>query len=61
MAKLSLEELKAVASAYVVSNKVAYNTFSVTRDNIVGLLDKIGKLVHFDRIFHRVDDFFGNL
>ena len=51
MAKLSLEELKAAAASYVDSNKVAYNTFTETRNNIVGLLDKIGKIIQLDTSF----------
>ena len=51
MAKLSLAELKAAAAAYVDSSKIAVSSFSVTRDNIVGLLDKIGKIVQLDTSF----------
>ena len=51
MAKLSLEELKSAVASYVGSNKVAYATFSETRNNIVGLLDKIGKIVQLDTSF----------
>lgn len=51
MAKLSLAELKTAVASYVSSNKVAYTSFSVTRDNIVGLLDKIGKIVTLDTSF----------
>lgn len=51
MAKLSLEELKNAVATYVGSNKVAYASFSETRNNIVGLLDKIGKIVQIDTSF----------
>ena len=51
MAKLSLEELKAAVASYVGSNKVAYASFSETRNNIVGLLDKIGKILQIDTSF----------
>ena len=51
MAKLSLEELKELVKNYVGSNKVAYATFTETRNNIVGLLDKIGKIVQLDTSF----------
>ena len=51
MAKLSLEELKAAVQTYVGSNKVAYASFSETRNNIVGLLDKIGKILQIDTSF----------
>lgn len=51
MAKLSLAELKTAVASYVGSNKVAYASFSETRNNIVGLLDKIGKIVQLDTAF----------
>lgn len=51
MAKLSLAELKAAVATYVASNKVAYQSFSETRNNIVGLLDKIGKILQIDTSF----------
>ena len=51
MAKLSLEELKSAVASYVGSNKVAYSSFSETRNNIVGLLDKIGKILQIDTSF----------
>ena len=51
MAKLSLAELKAAVASYVGSNKVAYSSFSETRNNIVGLLDKIGKILQIDTSF----------
>ena len=49
--KLSLEELKEVVKNYVGSNKVAYADFTETRNNIVGLLDKIGAIVQIDTSF----------
>ena len=51
MAKLSLAELKSAVASYIGSNKVAYSSFSTTRNNIVGLLDKIGKIVQLDTSF----------
>ncbi|MBO7694165.1 MAG: hypothetical protein J6T10_16220 [Methanobrevibacter sp.] len=51
MAKLSLAELKAAVATYVGSNKVAYQSFTETRNNIVGLLDKIGKILQIDTSF----------
>ena len=51
MAKLSLAELKNAVASYVSASKIANTTFSVTRDNIVGLLDKIGKIVQLDTSF----------
>ena len=51
MAKLSLAELKTAAASYCDSTKIAVNSFSVTRNNIVGLLDKIGKIIQLDTTF----------
>lgn len=51
MAKLSLEELKALVASYIGSNKQAYASFTETRNNVVGLLDKIGKIVQLDTSF----------
>ena len=51
MAKLSLAELKTAVASYVDSSKMANTTFSATRNNIVGLLDKIGKIVQLDTSF----------
>lgn len=42
--KLSIAQLKAVLASYVDENKISVDSFSVTRDNTVGLLDKIGKI-----------------
>ena len=44
MAKLSIAQLKSVVKAYVNSNKISVDSFSVTRDNSVGLLDTLGKI-----------------
>ena len=51
MAKLSLEQLKTAVASYVDSSKIAVSSFSVTRNNIVGLLDKIGKIATLDTTF----------
>ena len=51
MAKLSLAELKTAVASYVDSSKIANTSFSATRNNIVGLLDKIGKIVQLDTAF----------
>ena len=42
--KLSIAQLSSVLAAYVVENKLSLGSFSETRDNSVGLLDKIGKI-----------------
>ena len=42
--KLSIKQLTEVLSDYVKENKISVATFTETRDNSVGLLDKIGKI-----------------
>lgn len=51
MAKLSYAELKSYVSSVVTASKLSNSSFSVTRDNIVGLVDKIGKIVTLDTAF----------
>lgn len=51
MAKLSLEELKTAVASYVSASSIAVTSFSETRNNVVGLLDKIGKIVTLDTAF----------
>ena len=51
MAKMSIAELESAVASYVSTSKVAYSSFSATRNNIVGLLDKIGKIVQLDTSF----------
>ena len=51
MAKLSLAELQALVGSAVTAAKLSNDTFSVTRDNIVGLVDKIGKIHTIDTIY----------
>ena len=46
--KLSLTELKSVVATYVDKNKIAVDSFNVTKNNIIGLLDKIGKIFNID-------------
>ena len=48
MAKFSLAELKEIVKNVVTASKISNDTFNVTRDNIVGLVDKIGKMVTLD-------------
>ena len=48
MAKLSLSELKSFVSSIVTKAKLSNSSFVETRDNVVGLLDKIGKIVTLD-------------
>ena len=51
MAKLSLPELAAAVASYVDGNKIAYNSFSATYNNIVGLIDKVGLIEQLDTSF----------
>ena len=48
MAKMSYEQLKTYVSNVVTAGKLSIDSFSETRDNTVGLLDKIGKIVVLD-------------
>lgn len=51
MRKLSLPQLKSYIASVVTEAKLSSDTFSVTRNNIVGLVDKIGKIVTIDTYF----------
>ena len=51
MAKLSLQELKSYVNGVVTTAKLSNSSFNVTRDNIVGLVDKIGKIVTLDTVY----------
>ena len=44
MAKLSIVQLSSILASYVDENKISVDSFSETRANTVGLLDKIGKI-----------------
>lgn len=46
--KLSLPELKSFVSSLVTKAKISNASFVETRDNVVGLIDKIGKLFTLD-------------
>lgn len=46
--KLTYTELQEVITRYVVANKISSATLAITKDNIVGLADKIGLIVSFD-------------
>ena len=46
--KLSLPELKTAVASYVSASKIAVDTYTITRDNIVGLIDKIAKIFTLD-------------
>ena len=51
MVKLSLVPLKSYVASVVTAAKVSNGTFSVTRDNVVALVDKIGKIVTLDTAY----------
>lgn len=51
MTKLSLTELQALISVYVVASKIAVTNLEVTKNNIGGLADKIGKIITIDSNF----------
>ena len=48
MAKLSYAELKGVVSSLITKAKVSNPSFVESRDNVVGLLDKIGAIITLD-------------
>ena len=52
MANVTEAELKQIAELYLDSNKIAVNNFNVTKDNIIGAVDKIGKMEMIDSTFY---------
>lgn len=48
--RATLQEIKAIVASYVQANLVG-GVFSVTRDNLAGLLDKIAKTFQIDGLF----------
>ena len=46
--KMSYEQLKQYVANVVTAGKISVADFNVTRNNSVGLLDKIGKIVTLD-------------
>lgn len=58
---LSYEQLKQVVAEYIDSNKISNESLSITRDNIVGLVDKIGRIVTLDHsVFDKLEEFNGD-
>lgn len=47
----TLKQLETLIASYVARNKIANTTFNATKNNIVGLVDKIGKIVTLDTGF----------
>ena len=48
MAKLSYPELKDYVSGIITKAKISNPSFNITRDNVVGLLDKVGAIITLD-------------
>lgn len=49
--KFSVAEVEAIVSSMVTAAKISNSSLSATKDNIVGLLDKIGKILTVDTVF----------
>ena len=49
--KFSLQELMAIVDDVVTSTKMSNSSFNATRDNTVGLLDKVGKIGTLDSVY----------
>ena len=45
---MTFEQLKEIVAYYVQSNMIANGTFTATKDNVAGLLDKVGKMIFID-------------
>ena len=52
MAKLSYIELNALVNSIMTQAKLSNASFIETRDNIVGLIDKIGKIYTIDTVYN---------
>lgn len=63
MAKLSLPELRTLVESIVTAAKISNASFVETRDNIVGLIDKIGKIMTIDTVYtiDKLNKFDGSL
>lgn len=48
---MTLEEIRVLVSEYVTDEKISNPTFVVSRDNVAGLLDKIGKVTMLSQRF----------
>ena len=51
MPTLTYQQLLQVIKEYVDENKISVESLSVTRNNIVGLADKIGAVITLDNTF----------
>lgn len=50
--QITLEQLEKIVAQYVSANKIAQSDFQVTKDNIVGLIDKVGKMLTLETSFY---------
>lgn len=58
--RLDLKGLKSALSSYVSSLKIDLSTLSITKDNIVGLVDTIGKIWTIDtNVYDKLPEFDG--
>lgn len=58
----SLEQIKEAVKTYVTLNKISNTTYEVTRDNTLGLIDKIGKQIILEHAFvDKLSDFEGEM
>ena len=49
--KLTKEQLAILLASYLKANKIAVAGFEASKDNVLGLLDKIGKTIEIDGIY----------
>lgn len=49
--KATYEQIKQIANEWVAQNKISNPNFTITRENTVGLLDKIGKILTIEGVF----------
>ena len=49
--KLTKEQLAFLLASYLKANKIAVAGFEASKDNVLGLLDKIGKTIEIDGIY----------
>ncbi len=49
--KLSIAQLKSIVATYVDEQKISVDTFVETRNNTIGLLDTVGKILHIESYF----------
>lgn len=49
MSRVTLQQLQAGVASFVTQAKISNPTYTATANNLVGLLDKIGKIVHIEQ------------